>query len=205
MKIGVKDLWAGGILIFLALVGLLINGGLFGLGLDAHPLGTARRMGPGYMPMLVFWLQLGLGCLVVFNAFSNGPDPMERWTKLDLTTLAISVSAGVIIWRLMEAVGYNNNYIQVGAACFVALMILAISPAWRPLGLVLASFAIFGLFLEPLGLILALVGLCVVSALADRDHNPVSVIAMTVSLCIICWFVFIYELDVRVPLWPTIF
>ncbi|MBP0493376.1 tripartite tricarboxylate transporter TctB family protein [Pararoseomonas indoligenes] len=205
MKISAKDLWAGGLLVFLAVLGLYINGGFLGLGLEQHTLGTARRMGPGYMPMLVFWIQFGLGAIVFLVGLTGGPDPLERWTKLDLTTLAASVIVGVVIWRVMEAAGYNNNYIQVGGACLVALLVLAISPAWRPLGLTLASFAVFGLALEPLGLILAIVFLCILSALADREHNPISIAGMTVFLCVLCWFVFIKELDIRVPLWPTIF
>lgn len=205
MKISTKDLWAGGILMFLAVVGLFINGGFFGIGLEQHTLGSARRMGPGYMPMLVFWLEFILGAIVFITAFTGGPDPLERWTKLDFTTLAISVAVGIIIWRVMESMGISTNYVQIGVACFVALLILSISPAWRPLGLVLASFAIFALLLEPLGLMLSIAALCLISALADREHNPISVAGMTVTLCILCWFVFIYELDIRVPLWPTIF
>jgi hypothetical protein len=205
MKISAKDLWAGGLLIVLAFIGLYINGGMLGLGLEQHTLGTARRMGPGYMPMLVFWLQLILGVLVVLLGLRSGPDPLERWTKIDFTTLAISVVAGIVIWRVMEGMNVNNNYVQVGAACFVALLLLSVSPSWRPLGLVLASFAIFALLLEPLGLMVAIAGLCVVSSLADREHNAISILGMTVALCVLCWFVFIKELDIRVPLWPTIF
>ena len=37
-------------------------------------------MGPGYMPMLVFWILMGLGIIVLGTAFFNGPDPMEKWT-----------------------------------------------------------------------------------------------------------------------------
>ena len=205
MKINTKDLFAGGLLILLAVIGLYINGGFLGIGLEQHSLGSARRMGPGYMPMLVFWLQLALGAIVFVLALTNGPDPLERWTKLDFTTLAVSLAVGIVIWRVMESMGVNTNYVQVGAACFVALLLLAISPAWRPLGLVLASFAIFALLLEPLGLMLSIAALCIISSMADREHNPVSVAGMTLALCVICWFVFIRELDIRVPLWPTIF
>jgi hypothetical protein len=203
MKINAKDLWAGGLLMFLAVLGLYINGGFLGIGLEQHTLGTARRMGPGYMPMLVFWIQLGLGAFVFLLALINGPDPLEKWTKLDFVTLAISVAVGIIIWQVMERMGLTTNYIQVGIACFVALMVLAISPSWRPLGLVLASFAIFALLLEPLGLMLTIAALCIISSLADREHRVTSVAGMTVFLCILCWFVFIYELDIRVPLWPN--
>lgn len=203
MKTNAKDLWAGGLLILIAVIGLFINGGFLGIGLEQHTLGSARRMGPGYMPMLVLWLQLGLGVLIVLLGLRNGPEPLESWKKLDFVTLAIAVVAGIVIWRVMEGMGLNTNYIQIGIACFVALMALAVSPAWRPLGLVLASFAIFALLLEPLGLMISIAALCVVAALADREHRPLGVVAMTLFLCVLCWFVFIRELDIRVPLWPT--
>jgi len=204
MKINAKDLWAGGLLVFLAVIGLYINGGFLGIGLEQHTLGTARRMGPGYMPMLVFWLLMGLGILVLVLALNSGPDELGTWQKLDFATLAAAVAAGVVIWQVMDRMGYSNNYIQVGFACLVGLLILAVSPAWRPLGMTLASFAVFGLALEPLGLIVSIILLCGIASVADREHRPLGVAAMTLFLCVLCWFVFIKELDIRVPLWPTI-
>ena len=56
--------------------------------------GSARRMGPGYMPMLVFWIQIALGAVVLIASFFNGPDPLERWTGLDAGSLAGGVVAG---------------------------------------------------------------------------------------------------------------
>jgi hypothetical protein len=205
MKVSQKDLWAGGLLMFLAFIGLWINGGFLGLGLEQHTLGSARRMGPGYMPMLVLWLQMGLGAVVFLVGFRSGPDDLEKWKKLDFVTLAVSVAVGLLIWRVMEGAGYNNNYIQVGLACLVGLLLLAISPAWRPLGMVLGSFAIFALLLEPAGLMISIVALCVVSSFADREHTPLGVLGMSVFLCALCYFVFIYELDIRVPVWPGSF
>jgi hypothetical protein len=64
MKINAKDVASGAFLILIAIIGLWLN--------QEHALGTARRMGPGYMPMLVFWVQLGLGTAVLGLAFFNG-------------------------------------------------------------------------------------------------------------------------------------
>ena len=57
LRINTKDVASGVFLVLVALVGLYLN--------QDHSLGTARRMGPGYMPMLVFWLQAGLGAAVI--------------------------------------------------------------------------------------------------------------------------------------------
>ena len=65
MKLNAKDLAAGLFLLFVAVAGLYLN-------LD-HSLGSARRMGPGYMPMLVFGLLVFLSAMVLLASFFNGP------------------------------------------------------------------------------------------------------------------------------------
>ncbi|MGG5821642.1 tripartite tricarboxylate transporter TctB family protein [Falsiroseomonas sp. HW251] len=83
MKINAKDVWSGLLLIIIAAVGLWLN--------QDHTLGTARRMGPGYMPMMVFWIQLGLGVLVLAIGMFNGPDPLERWAWRELVLILASL------------------------------------------------------------------------------------------------------------------
>ncbi len=205
MKISEKDLWAGGWLILIALFGLFINGGLFGIGLESHNLGTARRMGPGYMPMLVFYILLGIAAVILFNGFVGGPDPMERWTNLDRVTFFGSLATGFLVWYVMRSLGITEAYREVGIACLAGLLVISISPAWRSLGMPLASYAIFALLLEPMGLMVSIAALCAVSSLADREHRPLGVLGMTLFLCVLCYFVFIRELDIRVPVWPTVF
>lgn len=145
MKINAKDVFSGAVLIGLALAGLWLN-------LD-HALGNARRMGPGYMPMLTFWVLMGLGVIVLAIGLFNGPDPLERW-------------------------------------------------AWRELTLILASLCVFGLLLERGGFFLAITATVLVAVLADRSHRPLGVLGLVVFLLALCWWVFIYELDIRVSIWP---
>jgi signal transduction histidine kinase len=98
MKINAKDVTSGLMLVGVALAGLLINGGFFGLGWEQHSLGTARRMGPGYMPMLTFWLLLGLGALVLVTGLFNGPDRLERWAWRELVlVLAAMCVFGILL------------------------------------------------------------------------------------------------------------
>ena len=147
MRINARDVAAGALLLALALAGLWLN--------QAHGLGTARRMGPGYMPMLVFWVQAGLGVLILGLGLFNGPDRLEGWP-------------------------------------------------WRELLLILASICVFGLLLERGGLMLAIAAAVVVAAFADRDHRPLGVAGTAVFLMVLCWWVFVRQLDIRVPLWPQI-
>ena len=93
MKLNAKDIAAGLFLILLAVVGLWLN--------QDHSLGTARRMGPGYMPMLVFWIQIGLGVLVLGLGF--GWFLRDRAAVVDANRQAVRVS----LWLLLAVMGAN--------------------------------------------------------------------------------------------------
>lgn len=196
MKLNTKDLIAGGLLMAFAAVALWLN-------LD-HTLGSARRMGPGYMPMLAFWILMGLGGLTFIFAFFNGPDPIERWTGPEVLFLllgaAAGLAAGMVAARIagFPSVGWN----PLGIGMFVGCMVVSIVPSWRPLFLISAAFALFGIVLEPLGLMAAIAVSVILSAFADRTHTPLGVGGLVVFLCVLCWFIFIYELDIRVAVWP---
>lgn len=198
MKINTKDLISGGLLVLLALVGLWLN--------TEHTLGDARRMGPGYMPMLVFVLLLALGAMIVLVSLRSGPDALERWTNTDLTTVLVGTAAGLVVWQVLERMGVGEgNWRQIGFAFVVGLGIMAASPGWRPLALVSVSMAVFALALEPLGLVVALVLSLTVSAFADSSHTVRGVLGMLVALIVMAWAIFIWQLDIRVPVWPTAF
>lgn len=204
-KLNVKDVVSGALLLGLALFGLYINGGLFGLGLEQHNLGNARRMGPGYMPMLAFWILAGLGALVLLLGLRNGPDPFERWSRLDLGAALLSAVVGVVVWQGLERADLEEtNWRLLGWAFLAAMLVLAASRPWRPLAMVHAGMAVFALSLEPLGLMAAIALTVGVAAFGDETHRPLGVLACVAFLCALCWFVFIYELDIRVPVWPTV-
>ncbi|NKE45856.1 tripartite tricarboxylate transporter TctB family protein [Roseomonas frigidaquae] len=148
MKINAKDLAAGLVLLAFAVAGLYLN-------LD-HTLGNARRMGPGYMPMLAFGLLFFLSITIMGLALFSGPDKLDRW-------------------------------------------------AWREMFLILAAICVFGLILEKAGMLLTLTVTIAISSLADRTHKPLGVLGLIAFLVALCWLVFIYWLDIRIPVWPTYF
>ncbi|MBR0660344.1 tripartite tricarboxylate transporter TctB family protein [Neoroseomonas oryzicola] len=196
MKINTKDLLSAAILISLALIGLWLN-------MD-HTMGTARRMGPGYMPWLSFMLQLILGCIVLGFSLFSGPDPLEKWTSQEVAFL---IAGGVV--GMAAGIGaahmpgwFSSGWNPLGIGMFVGCMVPSIVKSWRPLFLISAAFALFGLMLEPVGLMAAIAASVALSALADETHKPLGVLGLVVFLCVLCWAVFIYELDIRVPVWP---
>jgi hypothetical protein len=196
MKINAKDLASGIVLLVLAGLGLWLN-------LD-HTLGTPRRMGPGYMPMLTFGIEFVLGALVLLVGLFSGSDPLEKWLKLDFVTLAAAIVVGLVSYQVIAAIpALEGNWYPLGISLTIALLILAISPGWRVLGLVLAGMNIFGVLLDAGGLFVAIAAMVVIAAFADKEHRPLGVAACVVFLIALCWWVFIYELDIRVNIWPT--
>ena len=108
MKINEKDVASGLFFILVAVAGLYINGGFLGIGLEQHALGNPRRMGPGYMPMLVLWGLLLLGALVLVLGLFEGPDPLQRWTGVESGVFGLSIVVGLVV-------GYARTHHQPGA------------------------------------------------------------------------------------------
>lgn len=196
MKLNTKDLLSAGLLIGIAAIGLWLN-------MD-HTMGSARRMGPGYMPWLSFAVMMGLGVLVLIAGLFNGPDPIQKWTSAEIMFLiAGAVGGGVAGMVAAQIPGWPSaGWNSLGIGIFVGCMIPSIITSWRPLFLISAAFALFGLVLEPLGLMVAIGSAVILSAFADETHTPKGVAGLVVFLCVLCWAVFIYELDIRVPVWP---
>jgi hypothetical protein len=198
LKINTKDMVCVGLLVGFAVIGIWLN-------MD-HTLGTARRMGPGYMPMLTFELLLILTAGVFFQALSNGPDPMVRWTAAEIGVVVGGVVALFVAYYVTAHmpgwVGASWN--PLGFALLAACLVPCLLKSWRPLFMVSAAFTLFGLILEPLGLMVAIAATVAVSALADETQKPLGVMGCIGFLCVLCWFVFIWYLDIRVPVWPQL-
>lgn len=74
--------------------------------------------------------------------------------------------------------------------------------AWRPIAILTAAIVLFGLALPPLGMVVALPLLIVVSALAGDEFHWGEAIANSVVLTAGSWFIFIWGLGLTIPLWP---
>ena len=207
MKINEKDVASGLVFILVALAGLLINGGLFGLGWEQHALGTPRRMGPGYMPMLVLWGLLGFGALTLILGLFEGPDPLKRWTGLESGTLALAVAIGLVVGWFAPSLSpaFGSGYNALGLGMLAGFAALCLSLGWRIMGCINAAMCAFCLLLDSFGLMLAIIATIIIAATAEPEHRrrPVGVLGLTVFLLALCWWVFIKQLDIRVSVWPT--
>ncbi len=200
MKINAKDIASGVFLLLVAVVGLWLN--------QDHALGTARRMGPGYMPMLVFWVQIGLGALVLAIGLFNGPDPLQKWTGFEVGTLVLGIAAGTAAMLIAPQISsfFVTSYGSLGFGMLVGFLVISIAAGWRLMGFICAAMCAFCLLLEKGGLMLALVATIIIASMAEPEHRqrPLGVLAMTAFLLALCWWVFIAQLDIRVAVWPQI-
>jgi hypothetical protein len=74
--------------------------------------------------------------------------------------------------------------------------------AWKPLAIVVGSVVLFGLLLPRLGMFVTLPLLVVTSALAGDEFHWGEALANATILTVGSWAVFIYGLNLTIPLWP---
>ena len=101
MRLNTKNLISGGIFILVALIGLWLN--------TDHSLGSARRMGPGYMPMLAYSLLAFLGLAVFIGGLFDGPDDLDKWTKLEILCVPLAVVAFFLGYFAASATGMVSS------------------------------------------------------------------------------------------------
>lgn len=96
----------------------------------------------------------------------------------------------VILWRGMRDV-YAPRLSSAGALATL-----------RPILVVTAALIAFGLTLERLGLVVAIVLLVVIASFAGRGLRAWETALAAIVLCLICWVIFIVGLGLTIALWP---
>lgn len=75
--------------------------------------------------------------------------------------------------------------------------------AWRPLLVIVAAVALFGVALPRLGLVCTLPLLITMSALAGNEFHWRDVLISSVVLTLGSWALFIWGLKLTIPVWPV--
>jgi hypothetical protein len=77
--------------------------------------------------------------------------------------------------------------------------------AWRPFLVVLGAVAIFGYTLPVFGMLVALPLLIVISAAAGDQFSLKAALISAVVLTAACWVMFVWGLNLTIPMRPTVF
>jgi hypothetical protein len=75
----------------------------------------------------------------------------------------------------------------------------------RSLVCVIGSVAMFGVALQPLGLVLSLLLLVVASSLASREFSLGATLVSATVLALVSTVLFVYGLKLQFPIWPAAF
>lgn len=122
----------------------LLFASLGGLGLwlgSTYPVGSALRMGPGYLPMLLCWLLVGLGALIAIRGALKGG---ERIAHFNFRSL-ILILAGVLAFAgLVDRLGLaiaTVSVIMIGALAGHEFKFREMAPL--SIGLAIAASVLF--------------------------------------------------------------
>lgn len=164
----VSDLLAGGVFITLGLA--------FAVGASTYQVGSALRMGPGYLPLVLGGILVALGLVIVGQGLLAGrlagrpatSGPSEADTE---DGYAAPDVAGPVPWGR-------------GALLVVAIIF-------------------FGLTVRGLGLAPSLFVTTLLSALAGHRTGPVRAVVVAAGLTVMCLVVFVSLLQLRLSLLGT--
>ncbi len=133
-----KDVLAGALFIGVAAFGLWLS--------RDYPIGTAVRMGTGYVPRLLCWILLGLGAIVLLQGIRDGDagrrlssDGAAAWRPVVFVTLSL-VIFGVAIERLGLVV---SILLLIGVGAIAARALRPLETLAAALVLIVLSWAIF--------------------------------------------------------------
>lgn len=77
--------------------------------------------------------------------------------------------------------------------------------AWRPLLVIVAAIAMFGVALPRLGLVITVPMLIVLTSFAGDEFHWKGVVANATVLTVGAWAIFVLGLKLTIPMWPTVF
>jgi putative tricarboxylic transport membrane protein len=133
-----KDVLAGLLFIGLAVFGLWLS--------RDYPIGTALRMGTGYVPRLLCWLLFGLGVVVLVQGLREAQDS-RALSSADVSALRplVFVAASLVIFGLsIERLGLVISILLlIGVGAVAARGLRPLETLAAALVLILLSWGIF--------------------------------------------------------------
>ena len=173
-----------------------VIGGLTMFLAKSYDLGTAANMGPGFFPYYLGALLGIIGAILLIKAVGRSTDENARASVKPLVVFAAIMLFSVI----GVAAGLTPK--AALAAGIVAGCVLSIFIGMKSMGLILLAVTLFGLLVKGLGIIFSLVLLIVLASLASHEAKAKEIIASIIFMSILSVGVFIYGLNLQMPIWP---
>lgn len=173
-----------------------IIGGLVMILSRSYDLGTAANMGPGYFPYYLGALLAVLGAVLLIKAIGRTADENAR-----VSVKPLLIFAAIMLFSV-AGVAFGLTPKAALAAGIVAGCVLSIFIGMPTMGLILLAVTLFGLLVKGLGIVLSLVLLIILSSLASHEARIKEVIANIIFMSILSVGVFIYGLNLQMPIWP---
>lgn len=162
----------------------------------SYNLGTGANMGPGYFPYYLGALLAVLGAILLIRSIGT---PDRENGKVSIKPLLIFVA---IMLFAMAGVGSGLSPKASLAAGIIAGCVLSFFVGLRTMGLVLGSVTLFGLLIKGLGIVLSIATLMTLASLASHEVKAKEVVASIIFMAILSVGVFIYGLNLQIPIWP---
>jgi len=162
----------------------------------SYQIGSAADMGPGYFPFYLGGVLAVLGALVLVKSLGAYAGDVA---KVSLKPLVVFV-AMMVFAIIANTLGLSPRASL--SAGIVAGCVFAFAIGLRTMGLVLAAVTLFGLLVKGLGMVVCVTILIVIASLASHESKAKEVIASVVFLSLLGIGVFIYGLNLQMPVWP---
>ena len=142
----------------------------------------------------------------------------DFWSGLMFVTIGVGFAWGATSYKFGSSARPGPGFFPLGLGLLLAVLGASVlfkalvietddgEPigAWgfRPLLIIMASIALFGITLPLLGMALALPILIVMCSLAGDEFHWKDALISVVVLTLGSWLIFIYGLKLVIPLWP---
>ena len=129
----------------------------------------------------------GLGALLIARTYTMGT-AFRMGSGYFPVMLASSL---IVIGMIVACLAFRSDEVKLPKV------------AWRPLIMVSAAVALFGLIIKGAGLLVATFAMVVLSRLARPGYSWVETVVLGVALSVLCTTVFYFGLRIQMPLLPT--
>ncbi|MBT9595762.1 MAG: tripartite tricarboxylate transporter TctB family protein [Vitreoscilla sp.] len=143
----------------------------------------------------------------------------DFWSGLMFISVGVAFAGGAMFYSFGSSARPGPGYFPFGLGALLALLgsfvlfeSLTIETddgepvgafAWKPLLIILAGVALFGVLLPRLGMVITLPLLVLISSYASEEHTWKGTILNAIVLTLMSWGIFVLGLKLTIPLWPA--